>query len=85
MEEVPISQLEFYTNASGSGGFDAFFQGAWTAEPLLASWGQLDLLQNMTLLELFLIMVAVELWGEELRNRPVIFWTDNMSLHVFPR
>lgn len=86
LEEVPNSQLELYTDASGSWGFGAFFQGAWSAEAWPASWAQLDLLRNMTLLELFPIVVAVELWGEDLRNRRVVFWTDNMSVvHVINR
>lgn len=35
---------------------------------------------NLTLLELFPIIVTVELWGERLLNRQVVFWSDNISI-----
>lgn len=79
-EEVPNPQLELYTDAAGSCGFGAFFQGEWAAERWPASWAHMDLLRNLTLLELFPIIVAVELWGERLRNHQVVFWSDNMSV-----
>lgn len=35
--------------------------------------------RNLTLL-LFLIVVALELWGEKLANKKVCFWTNNLSV-----
>lgn len=49
--------------------FWCFFQGEWSANCWPASWARMDLLRNLTRLERFLIIVAIELWGERLHNR----------------
>lgn len=49
--------------------FWCFFQGEWSADCWPASWARMDLLRNLTQLERFLIIVAIELWGERLHNR----------------
>lgn len=35
---------------------------------------------NLTLLELFSIVVAVKVWADRLRNKRVCFWTNNLSV-----
>ncbi|XP_053575778.1 uncharacterized protein LOC128665045 [Bombina bombina] len=72
--------LHLFTDAAGSHGYGAYFQGEWSAEPWPESWAPAGLTRNLTLLELFPVVLAVELWGGKLSNRTVVFWTDNISV-----
>ncbi|KAM4771085.1 uncharacterized protein WCC33_002900 [Rhinophrynus dorsalis] len=76
----PNMQLQLYTDAAGAVGFGAFFQGQWCAERWPEAWHSQGLTRNLTLLELFPIVVALELWYDGLANKEVVFWTDNMSV-----
>lgn len=69
----PVSNfdLELYTDASDLAGFGAFFQGKWSAGPWPDLWKEAGLVRNMLLLELFSVVLAVELWGESFRNLKV--------------
>ncbi|KAM3929144.1 LOW QUALITY PROTEIN: uncharacterized protein RB166_006928 [Leptodactylus fuscus] len=78
--EVGNSELSLYTDASGSYGFGAVFGFEWCAEPWPPSWRELGWCSNLTLLEIFPIVVSVVLWGESLRDRCVCFWCDNQSV-----
>lgn len=69
LEVVLNSQLELCTDAAGFCGFDAFFYGDWSAECWPASGARMDHLCNLTRLEHFPIIVAIELWGDRLRDR----------------
>eukprot|EP00079_Xenopus_tropicalis_P012677 XP_002939985.2 PREDICTED: uncharacterized protein LOC100487960 isoform X1 [Xenopus tropicalis] len=73
-------EFHFFTDAAGSGGFGAYFQGKWCSGPWPSEWIEDKLTSNLTLLELFPIIVAMELWGTQLANRAVVFYTDNMSV-----
>ncbi|KAM4748928.1 uncharacterized protein WCC33_006337 [Rhinophrynus dorsalis] len=73
-------QMQLYTDAAGAVGFGAFFQGQWCAERWPEAWHSQGLTRNLVLLELFPIVVALELWYEGLANKEVVFWTDNMSV-----
>lgn len=73
-------QLQLFTDAAGSTGFGAFFQGAWCAGAWPAGWVVRGFTSNLLLLELFPIVVAVELWSPSLANRSVVFWCDNLGV-----
>lgn len=66
----PVSNfdVELVTDAAGATGYNAIFQGRWGAEPWPQSWERSGFLRNLVLLELFLVVLAVELWGEACRN-----------------
>lgn len=72
--------LELFTDAAGSGGFGAFLQGRWSAGEWPAEWQETGLVRNLAVLELFPIVLAVELWGEDFRNRRVRFHCDNLGV-----
>lgn len=80
--EGPMSNtdLELFTDASGAHGFGAFFQGEWCAEEWPAAWREAGLCGNLALLELFPIVVALEIWGERLSNKRVRFMCDNLGV-----
>lgn len=46
-------------------------------------WIRQDATQNVVLLELFPILVALELWGESFANRQILVETDNKGVLFF--
>lgn len=68
--------LELYTDASGRVGYGAVYDKEWFWGTWPPSWYSL----NIAVLELFPIVAAVEVWGEEWANRSVCFFTDNEAL-----
>ncbi|KAM8966995.1 uncharacterized protein RCH25_025667 [Pelodytes ibericus] len=77
---VSNADIHLWTDASGSVGFGTYFQGAWCVDCWPLAWASAGLVRNLTFLELFPIVVAVEIWGPRLRNRKVCFQCDNMSV-----
>ncbi|XP_053570053.1 uncharacterized protein LOC128660298 isoform X1 [Bombina bombina] len=79
-EVAPAVDFELYTDAAGGKGYGAYFQGRWCAGEWPESWKEMGWIKNLVLLELFPIVVAMELWGGELANRTIICWSDNMGV-----
>lgn len=61
-------------------GYGAFFNGKWSAERWPEAWSTAGWLKNLALLELFPIVLAVEIWGSAFRNKKVRFHCDNMGV-----
>ncbi|KAM3932738.1 uncharacterized protein RB166_005767 [Leptodactylus fuscus] len=59
---VDVFDCELFTDAAGGQGFGAFYGGQWCAAPWPLAWRELGLTKNLTLLELFPIVVAVSIW-----------------------
>ncbi|KAM4771039.1 LOW QUALITY PROTEIN: uncharacterized protein WCC33_002845 [Rhinophrynus dorsalis] len=78
--EQSNKELQLFTDAAGAVGFGAYFEGSWYAQQWPEHWAQSGLTRNMVFLELFPIVVALELWWQKLKNRAVRFWSDNMSV-----
>ncbi|KAM3936780.1 LOW QUALITY PROTEIN: uncharacterized protein RB166_000609 [Leptodactylus fuscus] len=78
--EATNADLSLFTDASGSLGFGAIFGTEWCASAWPDAWRRSGFCQNLTLLELFPIVVSVVLWGGQLRNCRVVFWSDNESV-----
>lgn len=72
--------LWLFTDAAGSCGYGAIFGKAWSAEKWPEHWQFLGHTKNLTLLELFPIVVALELWAPLMANKRVCFWLDNESV-----
>ncbi|KAM4652053.1 uncharacterized protein O3C94_014388 [Discoglossus pictus] len=72
--------LELYTDAAGARGFGAYFRGYWCAQAWPARWHEEGWTRNLTLLELFPIVITLWLWGDMLRHHHVVFHSDNMSV-----
>ena len=72
------SDIQLYTDASGSIGFGGYFQGAW----FQGHWPASILAQSpsITWLEFFPIVVAVSIWGSKLAGKRVIFRSDNKGV-----
>ncbi|XP_061170276.1 uncharacterized protein LOC133179566 [Saccostrea echinata] len=67
--------LQLYTDASGLGHGGVFgkqwFYGEWTTE-----WTK----HHISVKELFPIVVAVHLWGNQMANKRICFFSDNMAV-----
>ena len=70
--------LELYTDASGSLGFGAFFQGHWAHGTWPVHLGEDS--QDITFKELYPIVLAVHLWSHQLQNRKMVFYCDNQAV-----
>ena len=76
---MPAHRVGLYTDASGSIGFGAVMGNAW----FQGRWSEWWLKQNITLLELYPITVALETWGCLLKNKILTLHIDNKALvHV---
>ncbi|XP_021342872.1 uncharacterized protein LOC110443160 isoform X1 [Mizuhopecten yessoensis] len=68
--------LKMYTDASGSLGYAGVFGSQWFSKPWTSSMATFQI----TIKELFPIVLALELWGEQLQNKKVVFMSDNMAV-----
>ncbi|XP_031749215.1 uncharacterized protein LOC116407638 [Xenopus tropicalis] len=78
-EVVENPEISLFTDAAGATGFGAYLSGKWCAAGWPQEWATRNLTGNLAFLELFPIIVAVELWGRELSNKSVLFRSDNMA------
>ena len=72
------STLELFTDASASIGFGAYFQGRW-ANGLWPQWVSCAT-HSIAFLELFPVVVAMDLWGHHWTNMKIKLWTDNQAV-----
>lgn len=73
------SQLNLYTDASGVLGFGAIFGRHWCYGKWPASWAY----DNIVILAFYPIVLSLFLWGHEMKDRCILFFTDNNALvHV---
>lgn len=71
--------LKFYTDAAQSSGYGILFGKHWAYGTWPAAWKA----NNICFLEFFPIVVGLSTWCSELRNKRVLFMTDNESVvHV---
>ncbi|KAM4690414.1 uncharacterized protein WCC33_017798 [Rhinophrynus dorsalis] len=73
-------ELQLFTDAAGAVGFGAYLAGKWCVGVWPPKWHEQGLTRNLAFLELFPIVVALELWHDALQDRAVVFWTDNMAV-----
>ena len=73
---VPSDTIKLYTDASSNHGFAAVFGKKWIAGPWHRGFGSGDI----TLLELYPLVLATELFGQYLANHSVMFLTDNAGV-----
>ena len=74
--------LCFYTDAAQSCGYGIIFGTQWVYGEWPKAWKE----HNICFLEFFPIVVGLILWSNILKNKRVLFWTDNESIvHVINR
>lgn len=73
--------IDLYTDSANVGnGCGAYLAGKWTYLPFPKEWQFTDIMKDMTYLELIPIALAVYLWGDQFRNKKIIFHSDNSAL-----
>ena len=68
--------IHLYTDASGSLGYGAVFGRNWLYGAWPKRWSSL----NIVILEMFPIVISVEIWANRLAKKCVTFHTDNQAL-----
>ena len=68
--------INLYTDASGTLGYGAVFGPRWFFGPWNEEWRG----QSIELLEFYPICLAIQLWGPQLANQCLSFYTDNKGL-----
>lgn len=68
--------LTLYTDAAGSLGFAAVLGCEWFA----SHWDHSHKGFHIAVKELFPIVLAIETWGNSIRNNKVLFMSDNMAV-----
>ena len=78
VDEKVISNhdVHLYTDASGKLGYGAIFGSEW----FYGEWSEWWVGKNIMMLELYPIVVALEVWGPQLQNKRLTLFTDNMAL-----
>ena len=78
------SDLELFTDsAAGKGkGFVIYFEGKWAQARWPSNWENTEILNDITFLELFPVVVAVNIWGPHLKNKKILFHVDNQAVVV---
>ena len=68
--------LNLYTDAASTIGFGAVFDKRW----LVGIWAPQCMRMNITLLELYPIYLAIEIWGKHFENKCLQLNTDNIAV-----
>ena len=75
-ERMSASRYEITSDVAGSKGYGVLFKTHWFYGSWPESWQSL----NITVLELFPIVIALHIWGDQLADKCVTFVTDNAAL-----
>ena len=79
---VSNAHIQLFTDSLGKrrNGFGTCLGNQWAYAKFPDSWYQRDMLGDITFLEFFPILVSVYIWGNQLRNKKIIFRCDNKSV-----
>ncbi|XP_028403232.1 uncharacterized protein LOC114525965 isoform X1 [Dendronephthya gigantea] len=70
------ASLNLYTDSAASFGYGALFGFEWCYGAWPDNWKTF----NITILEFYPIVLSVLLWGDQMRNQRITFFTDNAAL-----
>lgn len=76
------ADVELFTDSAGGKGkgFGVYFKGHWCQGRWPEEWHTRGFTSNITAMELFPILVAITIWGEQLRNKKLKMNCDNQSV-----
>lgn len=72
---ISSESLNLFTDAASTIGFAAVFGSEWVAEKWPPNLQQF----HINILELFPIVIALELWGHKMANHKITFYCDNLA------
>lgn len=74
------SDLQLFTDSSGSFGCGCYFMGKWSFLQWPASWHQTDITKDITFLEIIPIALAIFLWYPSFKCKKIAFHVDNTAV-----
>lgn len=79
---VSNEDVQLYTDsAAGPGlGFGVYFHGKWAFDKWPDFWRKAGFTDDITVLDLFPILIALHLWGDSLRNKEIRFICGNLAV-----
>ena len=77
---VSNEDMQLFTDSAGGTGFGAYFAGKWAYGSWPQSWVEQGIVDDITVLELFPLLVSLHTWGEHLRNKKILFRVDNFAV-----
>jgi len=79
---VSNQTLELFTDSAGGQRkcFGIYFQGQWGHGRWPQDWIYKDFLSDITFLEMFPVVVVIEIWSDKLQNKKVLFRVDNEAV-----
>ncbi len=77
---TPASELQLYTDASGTLGFGGYWNGAWFSQP----WPPHLAAKPIEWKELYAVVIACEVWGSHWSGKRILFHCDNLAIvHIW--
>ena len=70
---VQASDLQLYTDASGTLGYGAYYNKAWI-------YGSMQLERSIQWKELYAVVVAVATWGHQWQTKKILVHCDNQAI-----
>ena len=77
---ISSADAKLYSDSAGSIGFGVYFAGKWSYATWPGTWHESGVTRDITVLELFPILVSLCLWGNELCNKKILFHCDNAAV-----
>ena len=77
---VSNDDIEFFTDSAASIGMGIFVNGKWAQGKWGSNFPTEVKSNNITFLELFPILVALEIFGDVVKNKKVLFHCDNAAV-----
>ena len=79
---ISNDDIQLFTDSAGGPdlGFGAYFVGKWAQGAWPQSWVDKGITADITVLELFPLLVSLHTWGDELRNKKIVFRVDNIAV-----
>lgn len=74
--------IQLFTDSAGGDGkgCGAYFSGKWSFFEWPSTWSELGILRDITFLELVPVVLSMEIWGNQLQNKKIMFHIDNIAL-----
>lgn len=70
------SDLKIYIDAAGSCGFQAIWETHWCCGKWPDRWVTIKATKSIVVLEVFPLVVALEIWGEQFANKRILIKSD---------
>ena len=79
---VSNEDMQLFTDSAGGSnlGFGAYFAGKWVYGSWPQSWVEQGIIDDITVLELFPLLVSLHICGGHLRNKKILFRVDNFAV-----